>query len=813
MNTNIIAMQDNRNDTGKDMSTARLIERDRNVQSIKQSNPVVDHETRSDEIFNNLNADQNETDAVRRSLRIRVNPQNNTEAIASDDESCLSSDDESSACHSFNHSKDQEHYDHSSIDDESSLSNANEWQSEIENGEIVPHDTSVNVKSAADNEPLGSTVEIPQNYTSPDIEDRTPLAPITNSHQNETDTVQRSSKKRKKKQNYKEVVAPKKESPDSNSFCTATSPDIQDCTPLAPITNSQKSPNTSLNNEPIIEKSTVKNDLSFPFARKVFTNEIEETIRKFFAACKPDTLLSRKSITKLNKGKKRRLSVANQKKIRNPEIRTNKIHDKDILDLVSLVWDDQDHRSTLQRYGIDNKDSLDKLMKVNIREFLSKCIRGSFLSVMTKAKKYEDKGIGPFQGFKPDEAKIKKTEIDGLLEGMQDNYMTQDAADIIMFRILDQHDLKHVYLLTVAQLAWLVHRMVKQNNAPNHDLLEEELDEVRPLSDKEHNEFVAQMDYICKLKGSLLQLSTALMNRTAIALEMYDPDFKKNMIDIYVEIIEHSSDNEDGTGNLSFELCQGSGKQQFDDYRAFQGHVKIVDKGRYIVGLLHARVFDLKSKYSSYKKSFGIPFGDSIMREIVYASQLVDDIQQHSLRLFGREKANSVTLHRLVAIVAEEKGLSIFHEGVLGNLGVHLPEGGNYDRHFEYNPVGITNQAIMREARVGEIYSNQCDVDHRAGRDRRNLNGMLYCAPTSHHMNTCLSRIRKNADHWCCGLTYMKYKGGNESTKGILSSFLDDLNLPSLQDIEEGKEFDSSKVGELDLLMILLPIKKWNGSL
>jgi ubiquitin len=687
-----------------------------------------------------------DTSSVRRSLRISVNPQNY----------CLSSDDESSACHSSNH-----------FDDESSLSNENEWQSEIENGETGPPVTSVNVKGY--------------------IEDRTQLAPITNSHQNETDTVQRPSKKKKKNQIYRRY--------------------------LARITNSRKSPNTSSTNEPIIEKSAVENDISFKFATEVFANEIGETIRNYFASCKPDTLLSKKSITELNKNIPRRIRIAGSKKIRNPELRTNRIIDKDILDLVSLVWDDQDHRSTLKGYGIDNKDSLDKLMKVNIHNFLTTCIRGSFLSIMTKAKNNEDEGIGPFQGFEPDEAEIKKTEIGGLLEGMQDNYMTQEAADIILFRILDQHDLKHVYLLTVAQLTWLVHRMVKQNNAPNHDLSEEELDEVRLLSDKEHNEFVAQMDYICKLKGSLLQLSTALMNRTAIALEMYDPDFKKNMIDIYVEIVEHSSDNEDGTGNLSFELCQGSAYRYFDDYKAFPGHVKIVDKGRYIVGLLHARVFDLKSMRSSQSKSFGIPFGDSIMREIVYTSSQVDVGQKYDMRLFGRGKANSVTLHRLVAIVAEEKGLSIFHEGVLGNLGVNLPEGGNYDRYFEYIPVGITKRAIMREASVGGMYSNQCDVDHRAGRDRRHLNGLLNCAPTSHRMNTCFSHTRKKADHWCCGLTYMEYKGGNESTKGILSSFLDDINLLSLHDIEDGKEFDSSKVGELDLFMILHPIKKWKGFL
>jgi hypothetical protein len=184
------------------------------------------------------------------------------------------------------------------------------------------------------------------------------------------------------------------------------------------------------------------------------------------------------------------------------------------------------------------------------------------------------------------------------------------------------------------------------------------------------------------------------------------------------------------------------------------------------------------------------------------------------MRLFGRGKANTVTLHRLVAIVAEEKGLSIFHEEVLGNLGVHLPEGGNYDRYFEYIPVGgMSTVAIMSEARVGGMYSNQCDVDHRAGRDRRHLNGLLNCAPTSHRMNACFSHIRIMANHWCCGLIYMEYKGGNESTKGILSSVLDDINLLSLHDIEDGKEFDSSKVGELDLFMILRPIKKWKGSL
>jgi ubiquitin len=734
--------------------------------SMKRKCPIFGDASNTDPRNTKSNADQNETNTVRRSPRIRENhPQSYKTAIASDDESSLSSDDDIVQ---------------GVATSTSTLAIrlvANSGSREITLPSPAPK------KESPDNNSICTA-------PSPDIEDRTQLAPITNSHQNETDTVQRSSKKRKKNQSYRRY--------------------------LARITNSRKSPNTSSTNEPIIEKSAVENDISFKFATKVFANEIGETIRNYFASCKPDTLLSQKSITELNKNIPRQIySAITGKSIRNPECRTNHIIDKDILDLVSLVWDDQDHRSTLKRYGIDNKDSLDKLMKVNIHQFLTYCIRGSYLSIMTKAKLNEDKGIGPFQGFEPDEAKLKKIEIDGLLVGMQDNYMTQEAADIIIFRILDQHDLKHVYLLTVAQLAWLVHRMVKQNNAPpNHDLSEEELYEVRSLSDKEHNEFVAQMDYICKLKGSLLQLSTALMNRTAIALEMYDPDFNKNMIDIYVEIVEHSSDNEDGTGNLSFELCQGSAKRYFDDYRAFPGHVKIVDKGRYIVGLFHARVFDLKSKFSSFNKCFGIPFGDSIMREIVYTSRQVDGGQQYEMRLFGRGKANTVTLHRLVAIVAEEKGLSIFHEEVLGNLGVHLPEGGNYDRYFEYIPVGgMSTVAIMSEARVGGMYSNQCDVDHRAGRDCRHLNGLLNCAPTSHRMNACFSHIRIMANHWCCGLIYMEYKGGNESTKGILSSVLDDINLLSLHDIEDGKEFDSSKVGELDLFMILRPIKKWKGSL
>jgi hypothetical protein len=237
-----------------------------------------------------------------------------------------------------------------------------------------------------------------------------------------------------------------------------------------------------------------------------------------------------------------------------------------------------------------------------------------------------------------------------------------EAADINIFQILEQHNLKHDYLLKVYELTWLVQQMVKQNNAaPNHDLSEEELNEVWPLSDKERNELIAQMDQICKLKGSLHQLSKALMNCTAIALELYDPDFKKNMLDIYVEIVEHSSDNKNGTGNLSFKLC----------HQAYKGHVKIVDRGRYIVGLLHARVFDLKSKYSFRNNSFGIPFGNSIMCEIDSTSSLKEDgVQLNTICLFGLGTRRLVSLHRLVAIVAEEKGLSIFHEGVLGDLGV-----------------------------------------------------------------------------------------------------------------------------------------------
>jgi hypothetical protein len=84
-----------------------------------------------------------------------------------------------------------------------------------------------------------------------------------------------------------------------------------------------------------------------------------------------------------------------------------------------------------------------------------------------------------------------------------------------------------------------------------------------------------------------------------------------------------------------------------------------------------SRVFDLKSKYSFRNNSFGIPFGNSIMCEIDSTSSLKEDgVQLNTICLFGLGTRRLVSLHRLVAIVAEEKGLSIFHEGVLGDLGV-----------------------------------------------------------------------------------------------------------------------------------------------
>ena len=193
-----------------------------------------------------------------------------------------------------------------------------------------------------------------------------------------------------------------------------------------------------------------------------------------------------------------------------------------------------------------------------------------------------------------------------------------------------------------------------------------------------------------------------------------------------------------------------------------------------------------------------MPLNSNIIRELAYSPSKRDTglLQVKLVNPVKGENDHTFSLHRIVAIIALHYGISIFADGVLAELGINIQAGRSYDRHFEYRPIeqqsSDERRSIINALRVGDAHSRQCDVDHRCGRDHRHLHGLLYCAPTSHRMNTCFIHARKNAGHWCFGLLEMKYEGGVISSDVFQASVLDDIAFPSSKEVGRGVAFDGS---------------------
>ena len=269
------------------------------------------------------------------------------------------------------------------------------------------------------------------------------------------------------------------------------------------------------------------------------------------------------------------------------------------------------------------------------------------------------------------------------------------------------------------------------------------------------------------------------------------------------------------------EMCQGQAYRLFDDYKAFDDHTKTFECSRYLVGLFYARVFDCNSKYSVPSGGGGggdgVPITPNqnakpqIFRELAYtpntsAPGRLDVGPDDPTR---ERTTHTLTLHRFVALVANEHGINIFGDGVLSNLGIEFAEGNTYCQHFAYRPLSTHSnkneaQAISRALRVGNAHSRQCDVDHRRGRDKRWLHGILFAHPTSHRMNTCLVYCRENAGHWCFGLHIHPYKGGVESTERTGTALPKDLVFPTWKQVlKEGNTFDGAEqLRELDIVPV-----------
>ena len=256
---------------------------------------------------------------------------------------------------------------------------------------------------------------------------------------------------------------------------------------------------------------------------------------------------------------------------------------------------------------------------------------------------------------------------------------------------------------------------------------------------------------------------------------------------------------------LEYEQCQGKCFELLGNYRAFAGHAKVLDPTRYMVDIYTARVFDLKSSNAVEKMDgfivggYGVPLYGSILRELAYSphEEAEGRLDVNLANPNDEENNYTFSLHRLIMIVANGKGISIFADGALEGVDVHPPTGSTLDNIIAYHPLTSTNEkrSIQRALRVGNVHSKQSDGDHRMGKDMRYLNGLLFCALTSHYMNTCFGYSRKNAGHWCCGLFIMVYNGGVDSAAHFsVIPALDDITFPSVEDVRNGKTFDGDSL-------------------
>jgi len=259
------------------------------------------------------------------------------------------------------------------------------------------------------------------------------------------------------------------------------------------------------------------------------------------------------------------------------------------------------------------------------------------------------------------------------------------------------------------------------------------------------------------------------------------------------------------SNELVYEICQGQCYKLLGNYRAFAGHSKELDPTRYMVDIYSARLFDLKSthaiEYASGEVAggHGVPLNGSILRELAYTPNKQEEgrLDVTLANPNNDENDYKFTLHRLVMIVANGKGISIFADGALEGVDVHPPIGSTYDNIITYRPLTSRNEktSILRALRVGSAHSKQSDGDHRMGKDLRYLNGLPFCALTSHYMNTCFGKARKNAGHWCCGTLIMEYNGGVESAAHFyVIPAVDEITFPSVEDVRAGRTFDDDSL-------------------
>jgi len=221
---------------------------------------------------------------------------------------------------------------------------------------------------------------------------------------------------------------------------------------------------------------------------------------------------------------------------------------------------------------------------------------------------------------------------------------------------------------------------------------------------------------------------------------------------------------------FNIQICPGDAKLWYGDYECFEGHNKTTN-GNYLVDLVNARVFDLRS----HDGHDGLTFAGWIMRELVINEMTQPGAFEVNIR-DGDDVPDVFKLHRFVHHVANYHGVSMFAEGAMQNAGFDL--GGRvYEHILGYRPINErSGTAIMRQIRASRRLSNQSDVDHAVGRDYQWTNGILHCWACSHRINTCAIFVRVLENDWCYLLQKREYRGGVEVTDSYDDVAIDETN-------------------------------------
>ncbi len=181
----------------------------------------------------------------------------------------------------------------------------------------------------------------------------------------------------------------------------------------------------------------------------------------------------------------------------------------------------------------------------------------------------------------------------------------------------------------------------------------------------------------------------------------------------------------------------------------------------------------------------------------------------YMLHLHGSSnEAHSILLHRLVLILVNQLGLNVFTEGNLEAIGLTLPRGSTYDMHLNaYRPLTHTNErkAILRQLRVGNEYSRQCDGDHCLSSDKAYyyIHGLSCMSAVLHRVNICNTHVRRKAGHWCKGFVLAEYIDGKTFSE-VDTAFIDRITF-------QGGEarFDGAQIEETDVFTLLPRLENW----